>query len=121
MCPAGGWTGPLLVEVEVLRGLLLEPEPVVLRRLLEEVRRALELVVRLGVRRHHVAVRLGGAAARGGLLLATQRLEVVERVRLRRLVALARRRGVPVLLAPVAGRHGAGSRAAARGGVVEQP
>src|SRR5215211_6669384 len=33
-----------LIEVEVARRLLLEPEPVVLRRLLEEVRRVLEEV-----------------------------------------------------------------------------
>src|SRR4051794_27862390 len=41
--------GALLVEVEVARGALLEPEPVVLRRLLEELRRLLEDVLTLGL------------------------------------------------------------------------
>src|SRR5260370_26819429 len=38
----------LLVEVEVARRALLEPEPVVLRSLLQEVRRLLEHVIVLG-------------------------------------------------------------------------
>ena len=54
--------GPgLLVEVEVPRRLLLEPEPVVLRRLLEELRRLLE----------HVLARPGGSSA-GGLSRASK-------------------------------------------------
>ena len=45
------------LEVEVARGLLLEPEPVVLRRLLEELGRLLQHVLALGllVGRHDVA------------------------------------------------------------------
>ena len=46
-CPDGRW---LSVEIEVARRLLLEPQPVVLRRLLQEVRRLLEHVLALGRR-----------------------------------------------------------------------
>src|SRR4051812_35734106 len=52
-CPGWASSGArLIVEVEVARRLLLEPEPVVLRRLLEEVGRLLEhvLLARLGIR-----------------------------------------------------------------------
>src|SRR3954451_1726382 len=41
--------GASAVEVEVARGALLEPEPVVLRRLLEEVGRLLEQVLTVGL------------------------------------------------------------------------
>src|SRR5215217_4636018 len=49
--------GGLLVPVEVARGLLLEPEPVVLRRLLQEVRRLLEDVL-FGLRGRRLIVDL---------------------------------------------------------------
>ena len=62
----GAWTkirqrsSGLLVPVEAARGLLLEPQSVVLRRLLEELGRLLEHVLALG--------RLGSRGARGGPL-----------------------------------------------------
>ena len=48
---AGDARAGSVVEVEVLRGLLLEPEVVVLGRVLEEVRRVLEHVLVLGLAR----------------------------------------------------------------------
>src|ERR687896_1451342 len=62
--------GSPLVEVEVPRRLLLEPEPVVLRRLLEEVGRVLEHV---GL----VAVRLGLVACRLRLVLRLSLIRLV--------------------------------------------
>src|SRR5947209_1299527 len=70
----GGWS--LVVEVEVARGALLEPEPVVVRRVLEEVRRLLEHVLApsgLGqalARLGHVAF---GARCGRGCYLRTRR------------------------------------------------
>ena len=73
---------PASVEVEVARRLLLEPEPVVLRRLLEEVRRVLEhvgvLVVLAGLdpRRRVVASSGSSSSAskpRGGVSPAADR------------------------------------------------
>src|SRR3954470_15758188 len=88
----------LLVEVEVARWALLEPQPVVLRRLLEEVRRLLQQVLALLVRGDVVRGRaaLGGGGVGGGELRRRVRrlgggLVVVEpRAPLRRL-ALGRR------------------------------
>src|SRR4051812_29399863 len=57
-------TRALLVEVEVARRALLEPQPVVLRRLLQEVRRLLQQVLGVRIRGDVVARRDAGGVGR---------------------------------------------------------
>src|SRR3954453_2460619 len=109
-CPAihrSAYGRRLLIEVEVARRLLLEPEAVVLGRLLEELRRLLEhvLATRLGIGLDHVGI----GRPRRGLVL--------ERVVDRDLVGLVEPRlGLRRLLhgghlrQGLRGRRGRGSR-----------
>src|SRR4051794_11204315 len=72
-------SGALLVEVEVPWRALLEPEPVVLRGLLQEVRRLLQQVLALLVGRHVIAGR-DGDDLRVGRLGGRELARVVRRV-----------------------------------------
>src|SRR5205807_8410182 len=61
------------VEIEVARRFLLEPQPVVVRRLLQELRRFLEYVVRFVLRAAGRLLLLGGTLRRRSLFLGVGR------------------------------------------------